>query len=102
VSETQFLHSVTELLDCHKWTWVHFLPSQVRHGKWVTHGTGRVKGFPDLLCLRGKRAMVLELKVDGNRATVEQSAYLEDFGKAGIEAHLVSPETWEFLERIVR
>jgi hypothetical protein len=52
-------------------------------------------GFPDLVLLKGKRCMVLELKTAKGRVRPEQRAWLAAFTWAGIDARLVRPDDLE-------
>ena len=55
-----------------------------------THDSRRsVSGFPDLVALRGRRMVVLELKRDGASATPEQRQWLRAFAETGVEAYIV-------------
>ena len=50
-----------------------------------------VPGFPDLVLLRGDRALVYELKTETGRVRPEQRDWLEAFNTAGIPARIVRP-----------
>ncbi len=57
------------------------------------------KGFPDLLCVKGSRWLVAELKVGktGTKrgdATSDQIAWLKVLGAVGAEWHVWRPEDW--------
>ena len=51
-------------------------------------------GFPDLVCLRGPRMLVAELKSGKGRIRPGQQEWLEAFREAGAEAHLWRPGDW--------
>jgi Holliday junction resolvase len=60
-----------------------------------------VAGFPDLIALRGRRILVLELKREGQKATDEQLEWLKAFDLAGAAAYVVRPENLDELAAIV-
>jgi len=50
-----------------------------------------VPGFPDLVLLRGSRAIVYELKTERGRVRPEQHDWLAAFNAAGIPAKVIRP-----------
>lgn len=74
------------------WRVAHTPPVLTKFG-WRTPVAADGKGFPDLLLVR-ERALVAEIKGDGDRLTKEQSTWLSAFRIAGIEAHVWTPEGW--------
>jgi hypothetical protein len=55
-----------------------------------THDSRRsVSGFPDLVALRGRRMVVIELKSQGGKATPEQRQWLKAFAETGVDAYIV-------------
>jgi hypothetical protein len=65
--------------------------------------TGSVAGFPDLVCLRGARAFVAEIKGERTRLTAEQRAWLAAFEAAGVPAYLWRlPADWAGVEEALR
>ena len=59
-------------------------------------------GFPDLIAIRGKRLLALELKTSTGKATEDQYAWLRAFaGVERVEAYIVRPETVDELATIV-
>lgn len=59
-------------------------------------------GFPDLLCLRPPRAIVIEAKLEGGHVATAQTEWLDTFTACGIEAYLFEfPRDWQrFLDVI--
>jgi VRR-NUC domain len=52
-------------------------------------------GFPDLIALKpGKRALVLEVKTEHGRVSVDQRNWISWFRAAGIKAEIVRPSDW--------
>lgn len=78
------------------WWRAHFRPAQTKHG-WRTPGTFEAgKGWPDLVFVRD-RVLVVEFKGDDSRGrcgkpTAEQTAWLDTFDRAGVEAIVVGPD----------
>jgi hypothetical protein len=86
ISEADFMRQVTDLAELYHWQYVHFRPAQTSKG-WRTPVQGSLgAGWPDLVLVRGKRIMAMELKAEGKRATPEQLEVLRVLGGAGIEA----------------
>jgi hypothetical protein len=69
-----------------------------------THDARRsVPGFPDLLCLRGQRLFVAELKTATGRVSREQRDWLAAFELAGVPAHLWRlPGDWARVGEVLR
>lgn len=101
-SEKVFTEQVLELLEVFGWRRVHFRPAVVRSGKWATHGSGDVAGWPDVFAVRGRRLVALELKVGKGRTTVAQDDWLDALGHAGVEAHVVRPSDWDRIVEMLR
>jgi len=64
-------------------------------GRWVTAVSGDGVGWPDYFCVKGPRALAIELKSDSGKLTVDQSAWLLDLKAAGVEAYCFRPRDWE-------
>lgn len=80
----------------------HFQAEVVRFAKltgWKVYHTfdsrRSVKGFPDLILLRGDREVVVELKVPGGRKSKEQIEWLQAFSRAGRETFTWMPDEWD-------
>ena len=52
------------------------------------------EGFPDLVMLRGKRQVVVELKREGEDPTPKQWEWLEAFEAVGAETYVWRPADW--------
>ena len=103
ISEASFTTQVIDLLHQYRWRCVHIRHAQVREGKWITHGSGDIAGWPDVFCVRGPRALALELKIGRNKATEAQLDWLNALGHVpGIEAHVIRPEQWDWLVELVK
>lgn len=62
-----------------------------QHGFWVmkVHGSAFCSGYPDLLAIRGGRAMWLEVKYGDGRLTELQAVRLKEVRNAGCVAEVV-------------
>lgn len=65
----------------------HFRPARTQNG-WATPVAADGKGYPDLTLCRPGRLVFAELKVGRNRATIDQTAWLQALEAAGAEAYL--------------
>ena len=102
-SETGFCSSLIDLFHQYRWRVVHVRPSLVREGRWLTHGAGDIAGWPDLLAVRGPRALAVECKVGRNKATQAQLDWLAALGHVpGIEAHIWYPTDWDQILEVVK
>ena len=102
-SETSFCSSLVDLLHQYRWRVIHVKVSQVREGRWLTHGAGDIAGWPDLFATRGHRAIAAELKVGRNKATQAQIDWLAALGHVpGIEAHIWRPTDWDQILEVVK
>lgn len=102
LSEKQFQLQVLQLAKLYGWRVAHFRPAQTRSGRWITPVQAQGKGFPDLLMLRGARQVVAELKVGKNKPSAEQTAWLDAFTLAKVEAHVWFPEDWRVIEETLK
>jgi hypothetical protein len=65
-----------------------------------THNSRKSQpGFPDLVLLRGERAMFRELKVPPNKMTPEQDEWLYAMREAGLDASIWVPDMWPMIEK---
>lgn len=102
LSEKQFQLQVLQLAKLYGWRCAHFRPAQTRSGKWITPVQAQGKGFPDLLMLRGGRQVVAELKVGKNKPSAEQTAWLDAFTLAHVQAFVWFPTDWRIIEETLR
>ena len=100
VTEAEFLTQVIALARLRGWRVAHFRPARTATG-WCTAVQGDGKGYPDLLLVKGKVCVVIELKTGDNQPTAEQEQWLAAFADAGIEAYLFRPADWEAIERLL-
>jgi len=78
-TESQFLVEVISLLKTYGWRYYH------------THDSRRsVAGFPDLICVRGRRLLALELKMaDGHISEAQREWIIALAAVPGVEAFIV-------------
>jgi hypothetical protein len=100
VTEAEFTKTVIAFAKLRGWRVLHIRPGRTSKG-WRTPVQGDGVGFPDLLLLKGERIVVIELKVGKNRATPEQSAWLDAFHAAGAVARVFHPDDWERIEALL-
>lgn len=104
VTEAKFRRQVIQAAAWLGWKVAGFRAGMNRRGKWSTPMDGE-PGWPDLFLVHKheKRApLALELKVGRNVATVEQCRWVEAMRLAGIEAEVVYPEDWDWIEAKLR
>jgi hypothetical protein len=78
ITEEQFSTQVESLLNMFGWHWAHFRPARTEKG-WRTAISGMGKGFPDYICLRGERMVIMELKSEKGKVSPEQKAWYDKF-----------------------
>ena len=59
-------------------------------------------GFPDLILLKGKRMIVVEVKKVGGQLSAEQYFWLLAFIRAGAEVYLWDPRDAEEVTRVLQ
>ncbi len=103
VLERDFQDQVIELAQRTGWRVAHFRPARAKDPKtgeetWRTAVQGDGKGFPDLVMLRGPRLLVVELKTDTGKVSVDQAAWLHAFGDADVTTRVWRPSDWPAIE----
>jgi len=101
-TERDFQRAVIELAHLLRWRVAHFRPAQNSKGVWRTPVAADGAGFPDLVLLRGTRAIVAELKSEPGRVRPEQQAWLDSFNAASVAAYLWRPRDWPTIEAVLR
>jgi hypothetical protein len=90
-SEKQFMAEVMKLLKEHRWRTYH------------THDSRKSNaGFPDIVAVRGRRVLWIELKTEEGRVSAAQQNWIDDLVAAGQKAFVLRPSQWEELVRLVR
>jgi VRR-NUC domain len=100
MTEAQFQKAVTDALSVLGWRWCHFRPARTARG-WRTPLSGDA-GFPDIVAVRDKRVLFLELKAERGRLSGEQAGWLAELGYAGESVHCWRPSDWDVIEETLR
>lgn len=90
--------AIIDLAHTHRWRVAHFASVPItRRGKtfYATPVEADGAGWPDLFCVRGDRAVAIEVKGDGDRIRPEQEAWLMLLNGAGIETWICTSNVWE-------
>jgi len=61
---------------------------------WRTPVAADGKGFPDLFCVKGKRAVAVEIKGDGDTVKPEQLEWHQALSRAGVEVYVWTSKSW--------
>ena len=94
LAEADFQRTLIEYLEWNGWKVHAERPARTKDG-WVTPIQGD-KGFPDVIAVKGKRVLAIELKSEKAKyLTTAQWDWLEAFGKAGVEVYAWRPSDWE-------
>lgn len=90
-TEAGFQKAVTDLATLRGWLWYH------------THDSRRSNpGFPDLVLIRGKRLLFVELKRSlKERLRPEQQVWKDRLGAANYVHLLWSPELWDTIQNVL-
>jgi hypothetical protein len=90
-SEKQFMQQVIALARLRRWLVFH--PYDSRHS---------VAGWPDLVCCRPPRLLLIEVKTERGRATVAQRAWLDALQQCpGVEVFLWTPRDWIQIQEVL-
>lgn len=95
LKEEEFMKQVMELAKKTGWRRCHFRPAMAASGRWLTAGQGDWKGFPDLIMVRGKKLIFVELKTNEGELSDKQIDWMADLFLAGADCRLWSPMCWE-------
>lgn len=88
--EKEFMAQVRDLLKRFGWRSYH------------THNSRKSDiGFPDLVAVRDKRVVWIELKTERGIATAAQWNWIEDLKKAGQEVYLWRPSDWKTIVEVL-
>lgn len=94
MNESDLQGAIIDAARLFSWRTAHFRPALTKHG-WRTPVQGDGKGFPDILLIRDRRLLVVELKAGRNKLSAEQEAWLEAFrGVPGVEVHVWREGDW--------
>lgn len=93
LSEDDWLGMVTELATLKGWEWMHVRPA-MRQASWRTPTTGSMaRGWPDLVLVKGRRILFVELKADRGSVTEDQKRVL-DVLRSAADVDVWRPADW--------
>lgn len=100
MSESEFLTQVLQLCRLQGWRVAHFRPGRTAKG-WRTPCQADAKGWPDLVLVKGKRVLFVELKSDKGRLAPEQMLWQDALSRAGQAVLIWRPKMWKHIEDIL-
>lgn len=100
-TERDYQEQLITLAHILGWRVAHFRPAMTRAG-WRTPVQADGVGFPDLILVRGARAVAVEVKSARGRLSVEQGEWLTALEAAGIETHVWYPDDWDTATEVLR
>lgn len=94
LSEAEWLDMVTELATLKGWDWMHIRPAMKRNGSWLTAVAGSLgEGWPDLVLVKGRRILLVELKADRGALSEHQRRVL-DVLRSAVDVDVWRPADW--------
>lgn len=102
ITEAAFQAQVLHYAALRNWRTAHFRTSLDARGNYQTAVAGDGAGWPDLFCVRGDRAVAIELKAEKGRVRPNQKEWLDALQAAGVEAHVFRPRDWDQLQEVLR
>ena len=106
VTEADFLATIIEYAQVRRWRVAHFRPGMTgrrdKDGKavWVTPVQADGKGFPDLVCVRG-RILYIEAKSGAGKLFEAQVGWRDAIIAAGGEYYCWRPLDWPTIEWVL-
>jgi hypothetical protein len=100
-TEEQFQRTVEDYARLMKWRIAHFRPARTATG-WKTAVSGDGRGFPDLVLVRGKRVVYIELKSEKGRLSADQAAWITALQGAKQECYVFHPSDWGELSEVLK
>ena len=99
ITEAQFQSQITQYAELRGWEWLHVRAGRTEHGWRVPVSGTMAAGWPDLVLIRGRRIIFLEVKRQDGKVTADQSRVLLALNVATEGAWVVRPSDWDFIER---
>jgi len=90
INEKALQNAVVELAHLYGWLVHHTRPAQMPSGRWATPIQGDA-GFPDLVLVKGKSTIFVELKSAIGRTSDAQDRWIAALQNAGQEVHIWRP-----------
>lgn len=98
LTERDFQRQITDLAELRGWEWFHVRSARTLDS-WRTPGSGTMaQGWPDLVLVKGKRIIFMEVKGSGGRLSAHQERIMGVLGDVA-EFYAVWPTDWAFIER---
>ena len=97
--EANFTKQVLQMAKLLGWRTAHFRPGMMANGRWITAVSGDGKGFPDLVLVRGKRLLFVELKTDTGEMSDEQIDWMYDLFYTNAEVMMWCPSDWNEIQQ---
>ncbi len=94
ISENEFQKQVLQLAKLLGWRSAHFRPGITASGRHITAVSGDGKGFPDLVLVRAKRLLFVELKTNSGEMSEDQISWMADLFLTGVEVKVWTPKMW--------
>lgn len=99
MTEAQFQRHVIHYAQACGWRVAHFRAVRVQRSNGKTYHETPVaadgRGFPDLILVRGRRLIAIELKAGKNKPTPEQRQWLDALEQAWVPSYVYYPEDWQ-------
>lgn len=100
--EADFQLQITQLAHLLGWEDFHVRAGRTKDS-WRTPGSGTMaRGWPDLVLVRGKRLLFVEVKRDGGKLTADQERVLGVLDGTSAEVYCWRPADWDQLEKVLR
>jgi VRR-NUC domain len=90
-TEAGFQRAVLGAAEALGWVCVHF-PAMLANPS----------GWPDLLCFRDGRCLLMELKRENGRLGPKQAEWIERLAAVGIDVRVFRPSQWDAIETTLR
>lgn len=89
MTEREWQRQVLDLAAWHRWALTYHAPDNRPDARGRVQSVTR--GFPDLILLKGRRLLAVELKTETGRVTPEQRKWLTGLAAAGVEVDVWRP-----------
>lgn len=100
-SEAQFQAAVTSLATLRGWRWMHIRPGLNERGRYRTPVSGSLgPGWPDLVLVKGRRLLFVELKAERGKVTGLQEEVLAVLNEVGM-VYVWRPSDWPLILEVL-
>lgn len=98
ISERDWQATVTQMLTAFGWLWYHAPDNRPVNGRIQ----GIKAGFPDIVAVRGRRILWIELKRETGKTSPDQDTWLGRLGDAGQETYVWRPSDSARVAEVLR